>query len=252
MNYWGRIFFIYEDEKLKLVKGQPLENHVGNCADILKQFKKDYFNERTKERLLTAVKLHDQGKKETFRIMDEKEKKEKYGKKAEMKSGKKGKQETQDTAHGFSYSFSGHRFRVPGDDPYIDALIRSHHEFSVEQVNREKALLPDKEDQKRFPDDLYLLCMADQIEAELAVKTVENKKGELPRTFMEFVTRRVSDHEFNVVPWPFEPEKFILSFELWMPEIGNPAQRSAKEIQHIFEHETKFKPETIQVTLRRE
>jgi hypothetical protein len=63
--------------------------------------------------LLQAVEQHDEGKRETFRIVQK-----------ELS---------------FSYSFSGHRFRVPGNDPYIDALIRSHHAFSVEQINRERA-----------------------------------------------------------------------------------------------------------------
>ncbi len=255
MKHWGRIFFIYADDKdkknLRQVKGQPLENHVGNCFEILEKFKGSCFHESTKARLLEAVKLHDDGKKETFRIMEEREKQEKYEKKPEKKSGKKGKKEKQDTAQGFSYSFAGHRFRFPRKDRYIDALIRSHHEFSVEQVNREKAGFDNDDDRKHFADDLYLLCMADQLEAELAVKTIENKEGDIPRTFMEFVTQRLTDREFAVVPWPFALPEFTLTFKLEIPEIPDLSKKSAKEIQKIFELGTDFTNEEVHITLRR-
>jgi CRISPR-associated endonuclease/helicase Cas3 len=181
MNHWGRIFFQYDaHERLIGVCGQSLANHVNNCKELLERFQPWFFHSETKERLLKAVELHDQGKRETFRIG------------------------TNDEGTRFIYSFAGHRFRIPGNDPYIDGLIRSHHQFSVEQINRERARLQSEEDRKRFADDLYLLCMADQIEAELAVKTVE-KKRDIARTFMEFTTEKAAESAniYRVIPWPF-------------------------------------------------
>jgi len=231
MNHWGRIFFGYDDQQnLKWIKGQPLHNHTENCRFILEQFSSFYFHPETKDRLMKAVSLHDSGKKETFRIKTDDE-----------DSGK------------FSYSFAGHRFRVPHDDPYVDGLIRSHHEFSVEQINREKAHIESAEDKKRFPDDLYLLCMADQIEAELAVKTVEKKKDDLSRTFMEFSTIRLTDKvpgDYTVVPWPFEPESFTLSFELKTLPLEGLKKNDPKTIEEALKKIEISEKETLTITLR--
>ena len=247
MNHWGRIFFMYDDmEKLIQVKGQPLHNHEENCRKILEKFKHNFFHEETLERLLEAVDIHDHGKTETFRIVD-KNAKNKRDKK-EKKTQKTGKT---DTEKRFSYSFAGHRFRVPGADPYIDALIRSHHEFSVAQINREKAKLTDETDRRCFADDLYLLCMADQIEAELAVKTVENKENDAPRTFMEFVTRKVEEKVFTAIPWPFETHEFPLKFELKKLRIDDFSKLTAMNIQETFKTETSFDLETMEITLRK-
>ncbi len=247
MNFWGRIFFEYDERNnLSVAKGQPLENHVGNCRKILEQFRESCFNPATRDRLLKAAELHDDGKRHTFRIYDKEGADKKYpsGRSANGDSDRPG----------FSYSFAGHRFQVPGSDAYIDALIRSHHEFSVEQVNNERAMFePGSEERKSFADDLYLLCMADQLEAELAVKTVEKKTGSIPRTFMEFATERIAEeaHAFSVVPWPFKQESFALVFELLVPE-AFPAQKvTARKLREIFENGLRFEKENIQITLRR-
>lgn len=242
MNYWGRIFFIYDNNlNLLQVKGQPLENHVDNCRFILEQFRSSYFHKHTKQRLLQATAQHDEGKKDTFRIQfaDNNTKKDNAGKKKEKQK--------------LSYSFAGHRFRVPGNDLYIDGLIRSHHEFSVEQINREKAKLSDQ-DKKTFADDLYLLCMADHLEAELAVKTVENKTGDIPRTFMEFVTKRIEgeDKMFSVIPWPFEPDSFPVIFELKELDLTGLKSDSPKDIEQALKQSKEFKTETLKIFLRRD
>ncbi|MDX9818852.1 MAG: hypothetical protein RBT16_08065 [Desulfococcus multivorans] len=240
MNYWGRIFFEYDDVgRLISVKGQPLENHVGNSRYILAAFSSEYFYPPTRDRLLQAAERHDDGKKDTFQIIDNHKTEKKHRGYA---NGKR-----------FSYSFAGHRFRVPGKDPYIDGLIRSHHEFSVAQINREKSKFPDAE-KPHFADDLYLLCMADQLEAELAVKTVQKTDGDLPRTFMEFVTRRVADAAdiFTVVPWPFETEALSITLALRTPRLEALSTASAKEIKHAFEHGDTFDDETLTITLWRQ
>ncbi|MFP4584182.1 MAG: hypothetical protein ACLFN9_12495 [Desulfococcaceae bacterium] len=245
MNHWGRIFFHYENGRFAGVKGQPLANHVGNCHDLLAAFDDRYFDPTTKDRLMRAVALHDAGKTDTFRILAETQ--EKPAGKGKQKGGGAG------TANGkLIYSFAGHRFRVPGDDPYVDALIRAHHEFSVERINQERFALSG-DARRRFADDLYLLCMADQIEAELAVKTVENKTGGLPRTFMEFVTERLedSDKAFTVLPWPFQADEVSLVFDLRKPE-PNPTEPDAEFLDRLFKNpDTEFQTERLSITLRR-
>jgi CRISPR-associated endonuclease/helicase Cas3 len=245
MNHWGRIFFLYEDGRFAGVKGQPLENHVGNCRDLLAEFDERYFDPATRERLMRAVELHDAGKTDTFRILAET---------ADNDAGKGSKKGGTRKKTGAKpiYSFAGHRFRVPGDDPYVDALIRAHHEFSVERINAERFALSG-DARRRFADDLYLLCMADQIEAELAVKTVENKTGGLPRTFMEFVTERLegTGNEFTVLPWPFEKDEVPLVFDLRTPE-PNPTEPDPEFLDRLFKDPgTSFVSEPIPITLRR-
>jgi len=236
---WGRIFFLYDEYgNLNAIKGQPLSNHVGNTGIILNQFHPSHFDDSTRFRLLKAAELHDEGKKETFRILDTREQDKIRGR----SSGNE---------H-FSYSFAGHRFRVPGVDAYIDGLIRSHHEFSVEQINREISGLH-AEEKRRFADDLYLLCMADQLEAELAVKTVEKKKGDIPRSFMEFATRRTPDlpDTFNVIPWPFFRDEFALNLVLKIPYLENITRASDRQLQNAFEKNERFEEENMTITLRR-
>jgi CRISPR-associated endonuclease/helicase Cas3 len=242
---WGRIFFHYNaNGRLCDVQGQPLENHVGNSHIILEQFQSVYFNAATREQLLIAAQLHDEGKKMAFRIIDN-----------HQQAKNKEKQKQQKTINGdrFGYSFAGHRFHVPGKGPYIDGLIRSHHEFSVEQINREKSKLC-KEEKRHFADDLYLLCMADQLEAELAVKSVEQKHGDISRTFMEFATRRIAGQPqtFTVVPWPFVVEHFTLNLLLLRPELSDMSTASAFKIQKAFENGVNFEEQNVTITLRRD
>lgn len=238
MSAWGRIFFTYKGDRLTTVKGQPLDNHTGNCLKILKHFQNGWFHSKTKERLMRATRLHDEGKKETFWLKYEGEGKNETPPKSETRK--------------LSYSFAGHRFRVPEDAPYVVALIRSHHEFSIEQVNREKAGLSDA-DKDHFADDLYLLCMSDHLEAELAVKTIENKTSS-PRTFMEFATIRDNADPFvyRVVPWPFEADELSLSFNLKDLPLDGLKNTEPRTIQEALNRlDTTVLDETATITLRR-
>jgi hypothetical protein len=214
MAAWGRIFFIYSKqgatEGLQAVYGQPLENHVENCVSLFTHLQVELLSTDTRDKLETAVRLHDHGKRETFRLFKDSETKR------------------------WSCSFAGHRFRVPHKDPYVAALIRSHHEFSVDRIQRERALLRGAE-RDRFADDLYLLCMVDQLEAELAVKEVEGAK-DVARTFMEFVTRRDErDGSYRVVPWPFTGDRLSLELHLHpLPlEVFNSLSKEEAVTRHI-------------------
>jgi CRISPR-associated endonuclease/helicase Cas3 len=246
MNNWGRIFFIYGNDKLITVYGQPLSNHSGNCRTLLEQFDPRYFDDKTRHLLFKAVDRHDEGKKETFRIYEEKSESNSTKSSGQGKKHKQGKQKSSKensivTAQEdkqkikLCYSFAGHRFRVTDDDPYVSALIRAHHEFSVQEINRSKSQISSPDLKKRFPNDLYLLCMVDQIEAELAVKTIE-KKDSVPRTFMEFSTHATDDtcRSFTVIPWPFATDVFDLSFEIF--ELPHDCFKSGdvKEIEKAF------------------
>ncbi len=237
MNHWGRIFFFYDDkDRLIGLKGQPLENHTANCLKIAERFHPSFFHPQSdRKRLLSAVALHDQGKKETFRIRPAEERNGKKPVKAPVR---------------FAYSFAGHRFRVPDGDPYIIGLIRSHHEYSIEQINREKSRLS-AADQKTFADDLYLLCMADQIEAEISVRAIEGK-AVISRTFMEFTTCALDgDALFSVVPWPFEPDAFEMDFDLKAADLSAVKKMTPEAIQKILV-QNEHSDERITVTLRRE
>lgn len=241
MNYWGRIFF---DDPVnpKTVKAQPLKNHVGNCHIILNGFHESYFHVDTKERLMKAVLRHDEGKKSTFRLRQ-------FSNEINRKDSKKLSQDNMK----IQYSFAGHRFKVVERDPYIDGLIRSHHEFSVEQINREISRLSGIE-RKTFADDLYLLCMADQIEAELAVKSVENI-NDVPRTFMEFITQRIGSdfNEFSVVPWPFSQPELPLDFHLKVLRLSGRKRFDCKDIEKLLKNDqTQFTDETVSIVLRRD
>ncbi len=262
MNEWGRIFFI-NDEKgsLDAIYAQPLSNHTENCLSLLNHFSPSFFHKETKERLFTAVELHDAGKVETFRITTD-ETRSTSGSSAGSATGRaqrslsKNKLKPQvlfdksGNGDNLRYSFAGHRFRIKTDDTYIAALIRAHHEYSVEEINRTRALL-DPEEKVFFPDDLYLLCMADQLEAELAVKTVE-KKDDIPRTFMEFTSERMDDsfRVFTVIPWPFCVDEIKIPIKLFeLPEDMH-SHKSAKAIEkNLKERSLPEKPD-ISITLK--
>jgi CRISPR-associated endonuclease/helicase Cas3 len=240
MNHWGRIFFD-DPADPKMVKAQPLENHVGNCCILLENFDDAYFHTETRPRLMQAVRLHDEGKKLTFRLRSS----EDDNQKCTTGSLKQNRE--------IRYSFAGHRFKVAVKDPYIDGLIRSHHEFSVDQINREKSRLTERE-KTTFADDLYLLCMADQIEAELAVKSIENKTDS-PRTFMEFTSQRISTMPliFSVTPWPFSRSDLSLDFQLKVLCLNDRKRADSKDIENLLKNDqTLFMDETVSIILRRD
>lgn len=188
----GRIFFQVDDDdplgiptKLRVV---PLDCHVNNVAMFarhwiqsskLREFEhKEHIHgyEGTHSHVISAAERHDQAKPECFKIKYEKSK--------------------------FIYSFAGHRFRVPPKEPYEDALIRGHHDFSVPKVVEAAYHLRTqlKEDEgsqlsglatqhtellRRYRDDLYILEMSDQIEASLETALLDWKPSET-RNFMDF------------------------------------------------------------------
>src|SRR4029450_12617673 len=74
------------------------------------------------------------------------------------------------------YSFSGHRFLAESADLYVQELAQGHHTYAVDDIAEAKARLRRQGyDVNRFAHDLYILEMCDQIEAEMAVRTLEGE-----------------------------------------------------------------------------
>jgi CRISPR-associated endonuclease/helicase Cas3 len=183
----GRVFFL-EDR----VGFQPLSNHQGLVVRILEAWREGdgplMLSPKTKERLGLAASYHDDGKRFTFRIVP---------------NGR----------GGLTYSFRRHRFRVAQEvqDPYAQALIRGHHDYSTREVVGQAADFTAEGLARRFPEDLFLLMMADQLEAELAVRLWEKGSGEV-RAFVEFDLLPDGEGGFFLDPWPFREEEVTLNF----------------------------------------
>lgn len=192
----GRVFF---DDNWHPTSAMvlALSSHVGNVAVLVRAwddrqaYQTDYAQlQRTRSLLITAAERHDEAKPDTFRVtVDEK------------------------NGH-WGYSFSGHRFRVSCDDLYVDALIKMHHEFSVDGIAEWQARL--QRDlgavyAHNFPFDLYTLEMCDQVAAEVENYAFVGKADE--RAFMELHSRW-RDPVAKIVevePFPFDPSPLTLT-----------------------------------------
>jgi CRISPR-associated endonuclease/helicase Cas3 len=189
----ARVFFRQEE-----VGFQPLSNHQGLVGALLRAWREGEgpleAHPRTKDRLVKAGDWHDDGKRLRFRIQ-----------------GEKGK---------LVYSFAGHRFDVAPEvqDPYAQALIRGHHDYSTPEVVGAAGGFEDALERDRFAEDLYLLMMADQLEAEVAVRVFEGKEGEV-RPFVEFELEDLGvegeARAFRLDPWPFREETLELEFKAY-------------------------------------
>ena len=182
----GRVFFLKDR-----VGFQLLSHHQGLVERLLRAWREGdgplMLSPKTKDRLLLAARYHDDGKRFTFRIV-------------------KGE-------GGLTYSFLGHRFRVAQavQDPYAQALIRGHHDYSTREVVSLAADFAEEGLASRFPEDLFLLMMSDQLEAELAVRVWEGKAGEV-RPFVEFDLFPDGEDGFFLDPWPFREDEVLLDF----------------------------------------
>ncbi len=179
---------------------QALSDHQGLVVRLLEAWRVGdgplALHPGTRERVLEAARHHDDGKRFTFRI--------------EPKEG----------GPGLTYSFRGHRFRVNTglEDPYVRALIQGHHDYSTREVVNGAAAFQGLLAQ-RFPEDLFLLMMADQLEAELAVRLFEGKEGEV-RPFVEFDLIPLGEGRFALDPWPFKGESLPLDFRAYFRPYG--------------------------------
>ena len=191
----GRVFFTPDSgPDIEAVTVITLESHVGNVVKLVEKFRRDFYptfkscDQETHNLLIRAAQKHDDAKPETFRVTYQ---------------GWKG-----DGPKSLGYSFAGHRFRVFDPNPYVELLIRLHHEFSVEGIVKAQFQLSNsgfsKEEVESFLLDLYILEMCDQIEAE--IETYAFTGNVQPRVFMDFHSRVHKDGRVEVTPYPFGNE----------------------------------------------
>jgi CRISPR-associated endonuclease/helicase Cas3 len=203
----GRVFFHYDSDDKRVpsrVWLQTLDNHVGNVERLVRLWQREapdtrlVLNPKTEERLFKAAKLHDVGKPDRFKI------------KAKVRHLK----DRGDQFVGYEYSFSGHRFLAKSDDLYVQELAQGHHTYTTEDINDAIARLRRTvgDTAEHFPVDLYILEMCDQIEAEIAVRTLEGV-GE-GRTFMEF-TISGENGNYAIDPFPFTENPIELTLEYY-------------------------------------
>lgn len=234
----GRVFFWpQKGERLKRIAFQPLENHRENVEILLCLWAKEgelAVDKATHGRLLSGARHHDWGKPQTFRIVPPK------------------------GNGGWSYSFAGHRFRLPEElsDPYARAIERGHHDYSTAEVVKAAYQLMESGQTdlhqetvlQRFAPDLYVYQMCDQIEAELSgwiwagearetpflsfeIKPKDTGKGSSPFPYGE------GELEFYLDPFPFS-EPPVLTFYFQVHDLqtwdwsGNLDQR-ARELEGL-------------------
>ena len=191
----GRVFFTPDSgPDIETVTVLTLESHVGNVVKLVEKFRRDFYptfkgyDQETHDLLLRAAQKHDDAKPETFRVTYQ---------------SWKG-----DGPKSLGYSFAGHRFRVFDPNPYVELLIRLHHEFSVEGIVKAQFQLS-KTEAENFVLDLYILEMCDQIEAE--IETYAFTGNVQPRVFMDFHSRVIEDKKVvEVTPYPFGNEEIPL------------------------------------------
>ncbi len=192
----GRVFF-----RANEVGFQPLTNHQALVLKILASWQAGEKEaplkvwEPTRAPLLLAARWHDDGKRLRFRIVKDEQ------------------------SNKLTYSFRGHRFDIAPEvhDPYARALIRQHHDYATDSVVNAASEFSDAKG-TRFAEDLYLLMMADQLEAEVAVRIFEGKAGEV-RPFVEFELENPGEEReaeaFRLDPWPFQEEALELEFKAY-------------------------------------
>ncbi|MEL6489226.1 MAG: CRISPR-associated helicase Cas3' [Cyanobacteria bacterium J06621_3] len=225
---FGRVFFP-GDEKNPApdeIRFQPLNNHVGNVCELVKcwDVKELPDGESSRERVLDASEIHDMGKPVKFNLI------------GSVKQGSFQK---------YIYSFRGHRFLANSDNSWVQKLARGHHDFSAREICKDTYKLRqdsaygsvlDKQP-LAYAQELYVLEMCDQIEAELACRVMDNEKQAESRTFMDFTIQRDDLSIYSIDPWPFKKtlSNIQLSFEYW--ELLLNATQQAKLNKHVSKHE---------------
>lgn len=200
---FGRVFFPEEENPvLSEVRLQPLGDHVGNVRRLVKQWQK-FPCEDSLPRVLKASDIHDMGKPQRFSI--------------QVNADAKGKFKN------YIYSFRGHRFLAESDDAWAQALARGHHDFSVGDITRDTyelrkdpayAAILNREP-LAYAEELYILEMCDQIEAELACRILGDEQQAESRTFMDYTIAEGGEGIYLLDPWPFRKPQLELRFHYW-------------------------------------
>ncbi|MCD8488246.1 MAG: CRISPR-associated helicase Cas3' [Desertifilum sp.] len=215
---FGRVFFPGEVKPdLDEVRLQPLGDHVGNVRRLVKQWEKFPCNDSPK-RVLKAADLHDMGKPQRFAI--------------QVNTDTKGKFKN------YIYSFRGHRFLAESEDTWAQALARGHHDFSVREITKDTYHLKKhstyspllSQNPLAYAEELYILEMCDQIEAELACRVLGDDEQAESRTFMDYTLSKTDDQTYQLDPWPFKQQKLDLTFRYWSKHLLNEEKAKLKEL----------------------
>jgi len=204
---FGRVFFPGEPTPTpEEIRFQPLGNHVGNVMKLVKYWQDEDFPDSSSfDRVLEAAKIHDQGKPQKFEIKVETKPKGEFKK--------------------YIYSFRGHRFLADSKDLWAKTLAIGHHDFSVREICKDAYTLKKEPEYAQilaqnplaYAQELYILEMCDQIEAELACRVLEDEKQAESRTFMDYTISADPNNPntFFIDPWIFEQESIELTFKYW-------------------------------------
>lgn len=207
---FGRVFFPGEEKPvLDEVRLQPLGDHVGNVRRLVKQWRPEDApcQEESLRRVLKAADIHDMGKPQRFSI--------------QVNTDPKGKFKN------YIYSFRGHRFLAESDDAWAQALARGHHDFSVGDIARDAYELRKEaayaavlnQEPLAYAEELYILEMCDQIEAELACRILGDEQQAESRTFMDYTISEEREGVYLLDPWPFKEPQLSLKFHYWSKEL---------------------------------
>jgi CRISPR-associated endonuclease/helicase Cas3 len=218
---FGRLFFPGEPTPIPdLIRLQPLGDHVGNVRRLVKQWAKFPDVPDSIDRVLKSADIHDMGKPQRFSIKVETSPKGKFKK--------------------YIYSFSGHRFLAESPDIWAQTLARGHHDFSVRDISRDVYNLKKEDAYKEIIDrdplayaqELYILEMCDQIEAELACRVIGDDKQAESRTFMDCTLQKGEDDKTYLLdPWVFKLESLDLTFKYWTKKLTLEEQQQLKSLQ---------------------
>jgi CRISPR-associated endonuclease/helicase Cas3 len=216
----ARVFFHYTGDDRRVpsrIRLQRLENHMDNVAKLVELWRREaadtalVLDPSTKDKVVKAAKLHDIGKPVRFRIQARTRKQRKNGRDVEVFDK-------------YEYSFSGHRFLAESGDLYVQELAQGHHTYSVEDIaNAIARLRRQGYDVSHFAQNLYILEMCDQIEAEIAVRTLEGEAE--GRTFMEFTVIPENGKIYALDPYPFTEDRFGLTFEYYELALSDEQKR---------------------------
>lgn len=225
---FGRVFFPETDNPEpaipKKIYFQPLGNHVGNVVKLVRNWsEKDFpYGESSLYRVKVAAEIHDSGKPQKFNLAVE-ENKQKVFKK-------------------YIYSFRGHRYLAEyKKNPWIQSLARGHHDYSVGDISRDAYQL--KKDPEfaeillknplAYAEELYILEMCDQIEAELACRVIDDAKQAESRTFMEYTIEEDKQEKYlyRIDPWIFKTDEIELDFKYWVYDLSEDDKNELRKCQ---------------------
>ena len=241
---FGRVFFPGDKTQIipHEIRFQPLGNHVGNVKRLAKYWNLE--DEKSRLRILKGIELHDMAKPQTFKLLADINQKGEFQK--------------------YIYSFRGHRF-VAKDIKYRklaeknnsehqqswqETLAIGHHKYSVKDIAEDVYCLKKNPKYKdileknplAYAEELYILEMCDQIEAELACYVCGDEQHGDERTFMEYSLKNDRDNIYYLDPYPFNISKYPkikLEFTYWsFSSLSNKEKNKLKKLANDSKYES--------------